>query len=116
MRAGAEGVQKSSYHHLSQNATRFRLVVTACPREPRAPPALALSTRQRALYFAEHSPLCGRKLRLYLVRMVLQRARILELERRSSCLIGLEHAKPIHRAHFAQNSVNVTLNSFFRET
>jgi hypothetical protein len=76
----------------------------------------ALSTRQRALYFPQHSALCGGKLRSYLLPMFLQKVRILELERRSPCLIGLEHSKPIHRTHFAQNSVNVTLNSFFRET
>jgi hypothetical protein len=45
-----------------------------------------------------------------------QRIRILELERRCSCLVGLEHSKPIYHTHLAQNSVNVTLNGFFRET
>ena len=43
-----------------------RLVVTGRPRERRASHALCVKHRQRALYFAQHSPLCGRKLRLYL--------------------------------------------------
>jgi len=93
-----------------------RLVVAARPRERRVPHALCVKHPTARTIFRPAFAALWQKVALIPCTHVLAEGRMLELERCSPCLIGLEHSEPIHHTHFAQNSVNVTLNSFFRET